>query len=100
MLKMKIRTLLERVALGVLIALPVLYAGDWLVYHLRLSRGTAFDSVTVKQFISVPLKNGRNEYDYAGSQPVPCVKAIFPWGDDDPCWWVRRHTEVGISQTR
>jgi hypothetical protein len=95
-----IRKLLERTVLGVLISLPVLYAGDWLGYRYRLSHKTAFDAVTVHQFITVPLKNGRNEYDYVGSQQVACVKAIFPWADDDPCWWVRRHTEVGISQTR
>jgi hypothetical protein len=100
MQKAKIRTLLERTVLGVLIALPVVYAGDWLQYRYRLAYKTAFDAVTVNQFITVPLKIGRNEYDYAGSQQVPCVNALFPWAGDDPCWWVRRHTDVGISQTR
>ena len=97
---LKIRTILERSVLAVLIALPVLFGGDWLVYRFRLMHKTAFDSVTVNQFVTLPLKNGRNEYDYAGSQQVRCVKSIFPWADDDPCWWVRRHTDVGISQTR
>ncbi|HSY73668.1 MAG TPA: hypothetical protein VK798_15545 [Alloacidobacterium sp.] len=95
-----VRAILERTLMGVLIALPALYAGDWLVYRYRLSHKTALDSVTVHQFITVPLKIGRNEYDYVGSQQVPCVRAIFPWAGDDPCWWLRRHTEVGISQTR
>jgi hypothetical protein len=89
----KVRMLLERAAIALLAVLIVVYAGDWLVYRYRVSHGTAFDSVKVNQFMAVPLKNGKDEFDYTGSQQVGCVRALFPWGGDEPCWWVRRHAE-------
>jgi hypothetical protein len=84
---------LERVVIGLVVAMIAIYAGDWLVYRYRAAHGTAFDSVKVNQFVAVPLKNGKNEYDFAGSQQVGCVQTLFPWAGDEPCWWVRRHVE-------
>ena len=75
------------------VALAALYGGDWLVYRYRAAHGTAIDSVKVNQFVAVPLKNGKDEFDYVGSQQVGCVRALFPWSGDEPCWWVRRHAE-------
>ena len=87
------RVLLERTVIGLLMAVIAVYAGDWLVYRIRAAHGTAFDSVEVKQFIAVPLKDGKDEFDYTGSAQVPCVRAIFPWAGDNPCWWVRQHAD-------
>jgi hypothetical protein len=89
--------LLERAVIVLVTALAVLYAGDWLVYRYRVTQGTAFDSVKVNQFVAVPLKNGKNEYDYTGSQQVGCVRALFPWAGDEPCWWVREHAENRVK---
>lgn len=91
------RALLERAVIGLVAAAIALYAGDWLIYRYRAAHGTAFDSVKVNQFLAVPLKNGKNEYDYTGSEQVECVRAIFPWAGDEPCWWVRRHAESGTK---
>lgn len=91
------RVLLERAAICLLLVLLALCTGDWLVYRIRVAHGRAFDSVQVKQFIAVPLKDGKEEFDYVGSQPMGCVRAIFPWAGDEPCWWVRRHTERGLG---
>lgn len=91
------RVLLERTAVGLLLALVALCSGDWLVYRIRVAHGNAFDSVKVNQFVAVPLKNGKEELDYVGSQQMGCVRAIFPWAGNEPCWWVRRHTEQGIG---
>jgi len=92
-----VRVLLERTVVVVLAVLVALYAGDWLIYRYRAAHGTAFDSVEVKQFLAVPLKNGKDELDYTGSAQVPCVRAIFPWAGDDPCWWVRRHADNWVK---
>lgn len=91
------RTLPERAAAVLLVALVGLYAGDWLVYRYRAAHGSVFDSVRVNQFMDVPLKNGKDEFDYTGSQQVGCVRSIFPWAGDEPCWWVRRHTENNVK---
>ncbi|HVW78492.1 MAG TPA: hypothetical protein VHB45_12825 [Alloacidobacterium sp.] len=87
------RLILQRILAGALLLVVVAFACDWLAYRYRAAHGTAFDSVPVKQFSSVPLKNGRDELDYMGTQPVDCVRSIFPWAGDDPCWWVRRHAD-------
>jgi hypothetical protein len=92
-----VSVLLERTAVVLLTALVALYAGDWLVYRYRAAHGTAFDSVTVNQFIAVPLKGGKYELDYVGSQPVGCVRSVFPWAGDEPCWWLRRHADRGTN---
>ena len=88
-----VRVLLERATIVLLVVLAVFYAGDWLIYRYRLAHGTAFRSVKVNQFVAVPLKNGKEEFDYTGSQQVECVRSVFPWAGDEPCWWVQRHTE-------
>lgn len=91
------RVLLERTVVVLVAVLAVVYAGDWLVYRYRAAHGTAFDSIKVNQFVAVPLKNGKDEYDYTGSQQVQCVRALFPWSGDEPCWWVRRHAEEKVK---
>jgi hypothetical protein len=88
-----VRVPLERATVVLLAILVCLYGADWLVYRYRATHGVAFDSAKVNQFLAVPLKNGKYELDYVGSQQVKCVRSIFPWAGDEPCWWVRRHTE-------
>jgi hypothetical protein len=92
-----VRALVERSVVVLLAVLAALYGGDWLVYRYRAAHGTAFDSVKVNQFMAVPLKSGKNEYDFVGSQQVGCVRSIFPWAGDEPCWWVRRHAENSVK---
>ena len=89
----RMRVLVERALAASLLGFIILFAGDWLVYRYRAAHGKAFDSVSVSQFTALPLKNGKYEFDYAGSQQVGCVHALFPWAGDDPCWWVRRHAQ-------
>jgi len=91
------RALLERAMIGLVAVMVALYAGDWLVYRYRIAHGMAFDSVKVNQFVAVPLKSGKDEFDYVGSQQVGCVRAMFPWAGDEPCWWVRRHAENRVK---
>jgi hypothetical protein len=93
MFSFRMRAILIRAATILLLALVMLYAGDWLVYRYRMAHRTAFDSVQVKQFVAVPLKDKKEEFDYIGPQQVECVRTLFPWAGDDPCWWVRRNAE-------
>lgn len=78
----------QRVALGLLIAAAVLYAGDWLVFNLRTS---STQKVVVNRFLSAPLKNNKEELDYLGSEEVPCSVSLFPQGGHAPCWYLRSH---------
>ena len=64
------------------------YVVDWTVYKLR---GSPHSTVAVSQFMVVPLKGGKTEYDYLGTANVPCAQALFPHGGQDPCWSLRRN---------
>ncbi len=66
------------------------FAVDWTVYKLR---GSPHSTVTVNQFLSVPLKGQKTEYDYLGSAEVSCSISLFPQSGEDPCWYVRRHKD-------
>ena len=77
------------IALGLLAAAVVTYAGDWLLFSLR---GSITSKVTVSHFLSAPLKNNKQELDYLGSEEVPCSVSLFPQGGHTPCWYLRRHT--------
>jgi hypothetical protein len=83
---------LGRVAIGTLILLAALYAGDWLAWKYRLAHGTANDSVEVDQFLATPLKGSKTEYDMVGSFQQACTRSIFPHQGNPACWWVRRHS--------
>jgi hypothetical protein len=85
---------LGKAAIAALILLGVLYAGDWLVFRYRVSRGTAFGSVEVDQFLATPLKGSKTEYDLVGSFQQTCSRSIFPQQGNPACWWVRRHSSV------
>jgi hypothetical protein len=65
----------------------VLYFGDWAVYRMR---GSPVQGVNVDQFVTVPLKGSKNEYDYLGDSNLHCAVALFPQDGLDPCWQVRR----------
>ncbi|MGA2206240.1 MAG: hypothetical protein ABSG10_05875 [Terracidiphilus sp.] len=64
------------------------YAIDWTVYKLR---GSPHSTVAVSQFLVIPLKGQKTEYDYLGTADVPCAVALFPHGGQDPCWHLMRN---------
>jgi hypothetical protein len=66
----------------------VAFAIDWSVYVLH---GAPQSSVAVSQFMSVPLKGQKIEYDYLGTATVSCDVALFPHGGEEPCWYLKRH---------
>ncbi len=78
----------RRIAVALLAAVVVTYAGDWLIFNLR---GSVTATVTVSRFLSAPLKNDKQELDYLGSEDVACSVSLFPQGGHDPCWYLRRH---------
>jgi len=78
-------------------ASALLYAVDWIVFRVRVARGTAFDSVVVNAYYAVPQKTGKTEYDFQSSGPQPCANAVFPHMGYLPCWYLRRHTDQEIK---
>jgi hypothetical protein len=83
-----------RLLIALLIGFAFLYAGDWLVFRVRLAQGSAYSSVEVDQFLATPLKGSKTEYDMVGSFQQSCTRSIFPHQGKAACWWVRRHSSV------
>jgi hypothetical protein len=74
-----------------LAALLLLWLGDWAIWRVRVWRGSGYDSVQVNQLLLTPLKNRRMKVDPENTTDQLCVRALFPHGGNDPCWWLRRH---------
>ncbi len=79
---------LLRIVIALAAVTLVAFLIDFAIYKLR---GSPHSTVTVNQFLSVPLKGQKTEYDYLGSVDMPCAIALFPQGGMQPCWYLRRH---------
>ncbi|MGD0514426.1 MAG: hypothetical protein ABSA29_14105 [Terriglobales bacterium] len=78
-------------AIAVVVLSELLYVGDWAVLRIRVSRGTAFGTVEVNQFLATPLKGNKVEYDLMGTVQKTCARSIFPQQGNPACWWLQRH---------
>jgi hypothetical protein len=82
------RRRLIRVIVVVVAALVIAFVGDWAIFILR---GSPKSTVSVNHFQTVPLKGNKEEYDYLGSEDVPCSESLFPHAGLSPCWQLRRN---------
>ncbi len=82
---------LAQLLAGIIVALGVLYAGDWVMLRVRISHGTAYSVVQVNEFLATPLKGNKMEYDLIGTVPQTCSRSIFPQKGNPACWWLQRH---------
>jgi hypothetical protein len=81
-----------------LFALLAVFSAAWLldlaVYQVRRAmHAEVGGSVRVYHYLAVPLKSGRYEIDPELTEDVPCVRAMFPQGGSEPCWYLRRHAD-------
>ncbi len=81
---------LRRIVVALVVGFVLLYGGDWAVYKMRRSPQ---GSVTVRRYLTVPLKGNKSEFDYLGSSVVPCSVSIFSQDGESPCWQLRRNQE-------
>lgn len=88
------KRMLGRVLIGLIVALAVLYVGDWAVWRLRVARGGGMGTVSVGTLIETPLKGNKMEYDWGGTADVDCSVSIFPQAGSGACWWLRRHSVI------
>ena len=83
-----------RIAVVLLVAFMAVYTGDWAVFRLR---GSPMEKVTVNRFLAIPLKAQKTEYDYLGTEDVPCSVSLFAQAGQGPCWQLRRHPNQGTT---
>ncbi|MGB6974324.1 MAG: hypothetical protein WBD67_06545 [Terracidiphilus sp.] len=82
-----IRRWLRRILIAAATLFIALYFGDWAVYRMR---GSPTQGVNVNQFVNIPLKGSKTEYDYLGDSNLRCAVSLFPQDGLNPCWQVRR----------
>lgn len=85
---------LVRGAITLLIAAMLLFVFDFVVWRIRVAAGGGMGQVDVTQMTAAELKGNKDAYFLDGTVTQACSRSIFPQGGTDPCWWLRRHTQV------
>lgn len=89
---------MKRIALCAVVALALLYVGDFTWVWLRVHHpqaGAAFGSVDV--YYETPLKNGKDEFFFGQANKQTCVKSIFPQMGYAPCWFASRRSVRSVE---
>jgi hypothetical protein len=76
---------------GLVVALALVYLGDWAVWRVRVARGDGMGQLTVSRVVVAPLKGNREEYYSDGKAEVECSRSLFAQGGSEACWWMARH---------
>lgn len=88
------KRLLGRVLLAAVIAAAALYAGDWVVWRVRVAMGTGMGRTHVSRIQVAALKGNKEEYYWDGEADVDCSRSLFPEAGAGACWWLERHKTV------
>jgi hypothetical protein len=89
------RTLAKRIAFALLVALALIYCGDFLYLRVRMLHPKPtdpFETQTTLRVLAIPEKNGKTEYEVDSLNPeqtVTCVHSLFPHSGFSPCWYVK-----------
>jgi hypothetical protein len=90
------QTILQRLVVFLVLAMAVLYSGDFISLHLRMRHTTAtdpFETLTAPRVLAIPEKGNKTEYQIDAENPmqtVTCVHALFPHNGYSTCWQVQR----------
>jgi hypothetical protein len=89
-----VRRILIRALVGMVVAVALVYLGDWGVWRVRVGMGGGMGKVMVSRFVVAPLKGNKEEYYPDGRAEVDCSRSLFPQAGIGACWWVERHRVV------
>jgi len=84
---------------GIVLIVALVYVGDTVWLRIRMARNpnSATDSVRVDIVYQIPQKGNKAEYVPQESQMQSCVRSLFPHMGDQPCWYLRRHTQQQVN---
>ncbi len=88
----------ERIAIAVLVAFALLYAGDYAIFHHKLgTNGGAAALGSVTSYYGTALKDGKMEI--FTDQPLieTCAHSLFPHSSYRPCWYAGRNNVKPID---
>jgi hypothetical protein len=89
------RILAKRALVAAVIALAVLYLGDFVSVRIRMLHpkpADPFESMTAMRVLAIPEKNGKTSYEIDQQNPqqtITCVHSLFPHSGYSPCWYVK-----------
>ena len=87
--------LVRRIFAGILVAVALLYAGDYLAVRLPIPSGRQqYGSVTTRTELLVTQKDKKTEFYFEPPEDTECVNSIFPHFGDYPCWWLINHPVI------
>lgn len=85
----------------VLLALALLYGGDYVSARFRIPGGRqTLGTVEVRTMWAIKQKDGRIDYELGDTQTQPCLRSIFPHLGYTPCWYLRSHADQVIKVGR
>jgi hypothetical protein len=95
----KLRERLRQVFLGLFLFILgtaiLTFAVDLGLFRLRVaSNRDPYGSVVVTHYYAVPQKNGKTQFIFDPPAPESCVNALYPHSGMQPCWYLRRHTDL------
>jgi hypothetical protein len=92
---------MQRVLLGIGVAIGVivvLFVGDYSWLRVRAARNqNPYDIVQIQVVEQIPQKGNKAEYVPQDPRMQSCVRSIFPHENQQPCWYLRRHTQQQIN---
>ena len=87
-----------RLAVGLVVALGLLYAADAAGVSLRTTdHRLPTRDVQIHVMLAVPQKNNRVEFIPGGTETETCLSSLFPHSGLAPCWYVERHTRREVD---
>ena len=87
--------LVKSIVGAVLLAIILVYGGDYLA--ARLKGPGALATVQVQPYYAVPLRSGKTEFMMLPPEDRTCIHALFPHFGHPPCWYLNGKREQRIN---
>jgi len=88
----------KRIAITVLAAVTLLYAGDYVIFQHKLNtNGGAAALGSVTSYYGTALKDGKMEIFTDQPLTETCAHSLFPHSGYHPCWYANRNTVKPIG---
>jgi hypothetical protein len=89
---------MKRALMVIVLALFILYVGDYLSVRYGIPKGRAqFGVVKIQRYYAVGLKSGKTEFMFLGPKNQLCVHSLFPHFGYSPCWYLTRRNVKRID---
>ena len=88
---------MKRALLFAVMALAILYTGDYLSVRYRIPNREPLGTVQIQRYYAVRQKDRKTEYYFLDPEAQQCVHSLFPHFGSNPCWYVSRHTKKEID---